>query len=52
MKNQNQEKENMFGGGVKWYKEKIVEMINNVEDLGTLQYLHRFLELFLEEWGQ
>lgn len=33
------------------YKEKIVEMIDSIDNLGTLQYLHRFLELFLEKWG-
>lgn len=51
MKNQNQESKKFDWGGVKWYREKIVEMINQVEDLGTLKYLNRFLELFLEEWG-
>lgn len=52
MKNQTEMNDKKsIGGGVKWYREKIVEMINNVKDLGTLQYLHRFLELFLEKWG-
>ena len=37
--------------GVKWYREKIVEMVESIDNLGTLQYLHRFLELFLEKWG-
>lgn len=37
--------------GIKWYREKIVEMVESIDNLGTLQYLHRFLELFLEKWG-
>lgn len=32
-------------------REKIAEMIWKIKDVGTLQYLHRFLELFLEKWG-
>lgn len=33
------------------YRENIVEMVGQIEDAGTLQYLHRFIELFLEKWG-
>lgn len=34
-----------------YYKDKIIEMVNKIEKVGTLEYLHRFLELFLEKWG-
>lgn len=34
------------------YKKRIIDRINQVQDLGVLQYLDRFLELFLKEWGQ
>lgn len=34
-----------------YYKGKIIEMIEKIEKVGTLEYLHRFLELFLEKWG-
>lgn len=52
MKNQKENDKNQKnGGGVKWYREKIVEMIDSIDNLGTLQYLHRFLELFMEKWG-
>jgi len=52
MKNQTETNVNeKIGGGVKWYREKIVEMVESIDNLGTLQYLHRFLELFLEKWG-
>lgn len=34
-----------------YYKEKIIEMIRKIEKVGTLEYLHRFIELFLEKWG-
>lgn len=33
------------------YKKGIIEMISNIDNEGTLQYLHRFIELFLEKWG-
>ena len=33
------------------HKKAIVDMINGINNLGTLEYLHRFLELFLEKWG-
>lgn len=33
------------------YKENIIKMINGIENLGTLEYLNRFIELFLGEWG-
>lgn len=33
------------------YRNQIVEMIKGIENLGTLQYIHRFLELFLGKWG-
>ncbi len=34
-----------------YYKEKIIERISNIEKLSVLQYLDRFIELFLKEWG-
>lgn len=33
------------------YRKKIMEMIGKIESKGTLEYLHRFIELFLKEWG-
>lgn len=51
MKKETKEKQTNVQKGAEWYREKIVEMVNNIENLGTLQYLHRFLELFLEKWG-
>lgn len=33
------------------YKQKIVELINKIENAGTLEYLHTFIKLFLEKWG-
>ena len=32
-------------------RENIIRMINGIQNRGTLEYLHRFLELFLEKWG-
>ena len=34
------------------YKQRIIDRINRVQDLGVLQYLDRFLELFVEKWGR
>lgn len=44
-------KDNLMQMTKESYREKIVEMIGQIEDIGTLQYLHRFIELFLEKWG-
>lgn len=33
------------------YKENIIRMISNIQNRGTLEYLNRFIELFLEKWG-
>lgn len=32
-------------------KENIIRMISNIQNRGTLEYLNRFIELFLEKWG-
>lgn len=33
------------------YREKIVEMVNEIENAGTLEYLYTFIKLFIEKWG-
>ena len=33
------------------YIQKITEMLENVKYVGTLEYLHTFIKLFLEKWG-
>lgn len=32
-------------------KENIIKMINGIQNQGTLEYLNRFIELFLQHWG-
>lgn len=34
-----------------FYKEKIIEMVGEIENPGILEYLHTFIKLFLEKWG-
>ncbi len=34
------------------YKENIIRMISDIQNVGTLEYLNRFIELFLEKWGR
>lgn len=34
-----------------FYRQGLIEMISKIENKGTLEYLHRFIELFLEKWG-
>lgn len=34
-----------------FYQREIIEMIQKVEDLNILEYLHTFIKLFLEKWG-
>lgn len=43
MKNQNQESKKFDRGGVKWYREKIVEMSNQIEDIWILEQIHKFI---------
>ena len=33
------------------YKKEIIQMIKEIENTGTLEYLHTFIKLFLEKWG-
>ena len=33
------------------YKKEIIQMIEKIEDAGTLGYLNTFIKLFLEKWG-
>lgn len=30
---------------------QLIEMIVKIESTGTIEYLHAFVKLFLEEWG-
>ncbi len=32
-------------------KERIIEMMEKTKNLGALEYLCRFIELYLEKWG-
>lgn len=38
-------------GGVRWYREKIVEIINETEDLKYLEFIHKLLLSFKKKWG-
>ena len=33
------------------YRKMAIEMIEKIERLDVLSYLHTFIKLFLEEWG-
>ncbi len=32
-------------------RKSIIDMINKINDAGTLEYLHTFIKLFLSKWG-
>ena len=34
-----------------YYKKKITELVEKIENPGTLEYLYTFIKLFLEKWG-
>lgn len=34
-----------------WYREKIVEMIKNVENLDYLEFIYNMMMAFREKWG-
>lgn len=38
-------------GGVKWYQEKIVEMVSNIENLDYLEFIYNMMISFKEKWG-
>lgn len=33
------------------YKQKIIELVEKINNQGTLEYLYTFIKLFLEKWG-
>lgn len=33
------------------YKKQIIKMVEGIDNQRVLEYLHRFIELFLERWG-
>jgi hypothetical protein len=33
------------------YKDKLIELINKIENTGTLEYLYSFIKNFLKRWG-
>lgn len=34
---------NMLRGGVKWYKKKIINIVNQIEDVWILEQIHKFV---------
>ena len=32
-------------------KKELLDIISEIEDAGTIEYLHTFIKLFLEKWG-
>lgn len=32
-------------------KLQLIDMIDKIENAGTITYLHTFIKLFLEKWG-
>ena len=50
MKNQTETNVNeKIRGGVKWYREKIVEMVGEIEDVWILEQIHKFVINMTEE---
>lgn len=33
------------------YKKKIIELVEKIENVEILEYLHTFIKLFLKKWG-
>lgn len=49
MKNQNQESKKSIGGGVKWYREKIIEMVKKIENQRFLKAIYISMSDYLKE---
>ena len=32
-------------------KEELLHIISDINDAGTIEYLHTFIKLFMERWG-
>ena len=32
-------------------KEELLHIISDINDAGTIEYLHTFIKLFIERWG-
>lgn len=45
------ENQNISGGGVKWYREKIVEMVESIKDEKFLIQIHTILKKHIEKRG-
>lgn len=43
------ENEKNYGGGVKWYREKIVEMVEKIENENYLLKIYTFVKVFFED---
>lgn len=39
----NKENENLFGGGVKWYRQQILSMVEKIDDIWILEQIHKFI---------
>lgn len=51
MKKTNEEKKIADQESAKWYREKIVEMVNKTEDLKYLEFIYKLLLSFKKKWG-
>lgn len=52
MKNQSEISENKENyRGVKWYREKIVEMVGEIDNLDYLEFIYNMMMAFKEKWG-
>lgn len=51
MQNKTQNNENMFWGGVKWYREKIIDMVNQIENEKFLNQIRIILKRHIEKRG-
>lgn len=37
--------------GIKWYRKKIVEMVEKIENLDYLEFIYNMMMAFKEKWG-
>lgn len=53
MKNQKEmnENEKILGGGVKWYRENIIYMIEKIDNIDYLEFIYNMMMAFKEKWG-
>lgn len=51
IKENNQDIEQMFRGGGAYYRDKIIDMVGQIENLDYLEFIYNMIVSFQKKWG-